>query len=75
MAKELSYKKSVSTTLKAVGLFDANAMTLEIDGSSKKLHKLLEDFDGCSLELTAKVSYHEDLDIPNTAEESGDQDS
>ena len=58
MAKTLSYKKSTTTTLKAVGFVDAELGVMEIEGAgvSKKLSDLLKDFDGELVEINIKDS-------------------
>lgn len=68
MAKALTYKKSTSTTLKAVGFIDAENSTIEIEGSVVDIKTLLNDFDGEFAELQIKLKTDEDLDLSSTDE-------
>ena len=65
MAKSLTYKKQQSITLKASGLYDADKMTIEIDGEEKDIKTLAKDFNGLEISLTIQVKQDEELDEPN----------
>lgn len=70
MAKTLSYKKSTTTTLKAVGFVDAELGVMEIEGAgvSKKLSDLLKDFDGELVEINIKQKTDEELELPEPSD-------
>lgn len=62
-AKNPSYKKSTTTTLKAVGFLDSKSSSIEIDGNFIALSTLLSDFDGELVEFQMKVKEDEELDL------------
>lgn len=68
MAKELTYKKATTVTLKACGIVDIDNGTIEIEGENKKILDLLKDFDGCYTELQAKISDSEELPLKEGTE-------
>lgn len=59
-----SYKRTETTTLKAVGVFDAKRLVIDIDGEEKSLSTLLSDFDGAPIEINIKIRNEEDLTTP-----------
>lgn len=65
MAKNLSYKKQQSLTLKATGVIDIENMSIEIGDECKSIKSLLRDFDGCETALTLQVKSDEELDDPS----------
>lgn len=69
MSKNLTYKKSTTTALKASGILDIVNGTIDIDGVEKKVLSLLKDFDGAEVELSVKVKDEEELDEPTSDEE------
>lgn len=68
--KNFSYKRTEITTMKAAGIIDASKMTIEIDGADKSLSNLLWDFHGAFIEINIKIKDEEDLDEPDTEDES-----
>lgn len=70
MAKTLSYKKSTTTTLKAVGFVDAELGVMEIEGTGvpQKLSDLLKDFDGELVEINIKQKTDEELELPEPSD-------
>lgn len=70
MAKNLSYKKAETTTLKAVGYYDADTGVIDIDGEEMKVTDLLKNFNGANLDLTAKVKSEEDLELSESDDEN-----
>lgn len=69
MSKNLTYKKSTTTALKACGILDIINGTIDINGTEKKILSLLKDFEGAEVELTVKVKDEEELDEPTSDEE------
>lgn len=69
MSKNLVYKKSTTTALKACGILDVVNGIINIDGSEKKVLSLLKDFEGAEVELTVKVKDEEELDEPTSDKE------
>lgn len=63
MAK-FSYTKNITTTLKAIGVIDADNEIIYVDEVEKKLKTLFEEFNGATVELTIKVKESEELDEP-----------
>ena len=51
--------------MKASGLYDADKMTIEIDGEEKDIKTLAKDFNGLEISLTIQVKQDEELDEPN----------
>ena len=66
MAKELTYKKSTTITLKAVGDFDYENGTIYTEGEDYRLLDLMKDFNGAHIEVSVKIANNEDLDVPET---------
>lgn len=64
MAKNLTYKKQQSLTLKVSGLMDIDTMSIEVDGEIKDIRTLIRDFDGIEATLTLQVKSDEELDEP-----------
>lgn len=64
MAKKFVYEKTVTTKIKATGLLNFDAGTIEIDGEEKKLSSLFSDFDNCVVAITMQVSDKEEFDMP-----------
>ena len=63
-----SYKESKNTVLKAVGILDSENMVIDIDGSSKKLSVLLQDFANKTIEINVKIKEENELDEPTEVE-------
>ena len=66
MSKTLVYKQTTQTLLKAIGFFDKENMTIEIDGEAIPLAELLNDFADNDIELSVKISNVEELDLERT---------
>lgn len=64
MAKNLTYKRQQSLTLKVSGLVDADNMTIEVDDEIKDIKTLIKDFNGVEATLTLQVKSDEELDEP-----------
>ena len=63
MSKNLVYKQTTQTMLKAVGFFDKEHMCIEIDGDAISINDLLDKFANKDIELSIKISNSEDLDL------------
>lgn len=63
MAKELTYERSTSTVLKAVGVLNLDTGVIEFETESKRIGDLLADFDDMNVELCCKVKTKEDLEL------------
>lgn len=63
MSKNLVYKQTTQTMLKAVGFFDKENMCIEIDGDAISINDLLDKFANKDIELSIKISNSEDLDL------------
>ena len=63
MSKNLVYKQTTQTMLKAVGFFDKENMCIEIDGDAISINDLLDNFANKDIELSIKISNSEDLDL------------
>lgn len=61
MAKAFEYKKTTISKLKAIGTIDTDNMTIDIDGETKSIKSLLEDFNGADVTITCAVKTDEDL--------------
>lgn len=59
-----SYKKTETVTMKVAGLFDVNAMSVDVDGEMKSLKTLLSPFNGGGVEINIKVKEEEELAEP-----------
>lgn len=69
MAKELTYKKSTTVSLKVAGDFDYEKGTILAEGEEHKLLDLLKDFNGTYIEISAKIKNEEELDVPHSYSE------
>ena len=70
-----AYKRTETTTLKAVGIIDTDRMVIDIDGEEKKLATLFADFNGGCVEINIKTKNEEELDEPTANEQKvGGQD-
>lgn len=66
MAKNFVYKKSTVTSMKVVGIYDAQALTVDVEEEGvKSLKTLLSEFEGANIELTVKIKDEADLDEPS----------
>lgn len=66
--KSVSYKRTTSTALKAVGILniqDGGSVFLCTEDGDKKLSALLSDFQGAVIELSVGVKQIEDLPDPS----------
>ncbi|MFR2774857.1 MAG: hypothetical protein ACLTBR_03405 [Anaerostipes sp.] len=64
MAKTLTYKKSTTTTLKAVGLLDLSQETIDTgDSGVISISDLLSDFNDEIIELSIKIKEDKELSI------------
>lgn len=63
------YKKTITTTLKAVGILDTDRMIIDVDGDEKKLSTLLSDFDGGCIEINIKTKSEDELEEPTSGSE------
>ena len=59
-----TYKITTTKAMKAAGILDITAMTIEVDGEEKKLSTLLKDYDGAAVEINVKTKDEEELDEP-----------
>lgn len=64
MAKNVSYKKSITTKLKVVGYYDNETLSIETEEGSKSLKTLLRDFTGAPVEIVVTVKQEDELEIP-----------
>lgn len=64
-----AYKKTVTTSMKVVGIIDTEKMTIDIDGEEKNISTLLSDFNGAGVEINIKVKDEELLNEPTDTEE------
>ena len=55
--------------MKITGMVDTDAMTVDVDGETKKLSTLLSVFNGCDVDIQVKIKSEEDLDEPTSNEE------
>lgn len=62
MAKEFSYKKVTTTKLQAIGMFDADNLTIDVEGETKTLKDLLKDFNGTTVTLAVQVKQEEEIE-------------
>lgn len=63
------YKKTETTSMKVVGILDADKMTIDVDGDEKSLSTLLSDFNGGCMEINIKIKNEEELDEPVSNED------
>ena len=64
--KNFVYKKSTVTSMKVVGIYDAQALTVDVEEEgTKSLKTLLSEFEGANIELTVKIKDEADLDEPS----------
>lgn len=66
----LQYKKTLTTSLKVVGVIDTSDMTVEVNGEVKKLSVLFSDLNGEEIEINVKTKEETELDLP---EDSSDE--
>lgn len=64
-----TYKKTLTTQMKVVGILDTDMMTIEVDGENKKISTLLSDFEGECIEITVKTKAEQELDEPTVSDE------
>lgn len=64
-----AYKLTTTKNMKTAGIFDAAAMTIDIDGEVKKLSTLWSEYDGVGVEINIKVKTEEELDEPEGSDE------
>lgn len=70
MAKNLVYKKSTSTTLKAVGFLNEDKSALNVDGEEIRLQEMAADFPNDTLvEVQIKFKDDEDLSLETDLDE------
>lgn len=62
MAKTFEYKKTTTAKLRAVGMVDADKMTIEIDGVEKSIKKLMQDFNGAAVTFTVAIKEETDME-------------
>lgn len=60
----LQYKKTLTTSLKVVGIIDTSDMTVEVNGEVKKLSVLFSDLNGEEIEINVKIKEETELDLP-----------
>ena len=58
------YKKTTNTTLKACGTLDVENGTIAVDDEEKDIMSLLSDFNGATIELSAKFKEEQELEEP-----------
>lgn len=63
------FKRTEQKTMKIAGMVDTDAMTVDVDGETKKLSTLLSVFNGCDVDIQVKIKSEEDLDEPTSNEE------
>ena len=66
----LQYKKTLTTSLKVVGIIDTSDMTVKVNGKVKKLSVLFSDLNGEEIEINVKTKEETELDLP---EDSSDK--
>lgn len=66
-----AHKRTVTETMKIVGIIDTDRMVVDVDGDEKSLSTLLSVFNGGGIEINVKVKDEEELPEP-TDEESDD---
>ena len=67
-SKSVSYKKTTTTALKAVGILDIEEDGIYLsseDGYTRKLNALFSDFQGAPVELSNSVKDVDDLPDPS----------
>ena len=69
MANTFSFKEVITKTMKITGMVDTDAMTVDVNGETKKLSTLLSVFNGCDVDIQVKIKSEEDLDEPTSNEE------
>lgn len=69
MAKSLSYKKTTTTTVKAVGYIDIEKGIIETEEGNVSFKDLLKDFDGKYGEFQMREKTDEDLEFDVTSED------
>ena len=69
MANSFSLKEVTTKTMKITGMVDTDAMTVDVDGETKKLSTLLSVFNGYDVDIQVKIKSEEDLDEPTSNEE------
>lgn len=62
MAKNYSYKENRVTTKKLVGMYNAKAHVVEVDGENRDILEELKDFEGAITEIVIKVKQETDLE-------------
>ena len=62
MAKNYSYKENRVTTKKLVGMYDAEAHVVEVDGENRDILEEMKDFEGAITEIVIKVKQETDLE-------------
>lgn len=62
MAKNYSYKENRVTTKKLVGMYNAEAHVVEVDGENRDILEELKDFEGAITEIVIKVKQETDLE-------------
>ena len=55
MANAFSFKEVTTKTMKITGMVDTDAMTVDVDGETKKLSTLLSVFNGCDVDIQVKI--------------------
>ena len=71
-AKTSPKKKQIelkNISVENLKLVDTDAMTVDVDGETKKLSTLLSVFNGCDVDIQVKIKSEEDLDEPTSNEE------
>ena len=63
------FKRTEQKTMKIAGMVDTDAMTVDVDGETKKLSTLLSVFNGCDVDFQVKIKSEEDLDERTSNEE------
>lgn len=60
------YKRTEQKSMKIAGLFNANTMTINVDGVDKELSTLFSPFSDFEVEINIKVKEEEELDEPTS---------
>ena len=65
---KITFERTTTTKMKAVGIIDFETNTITVDGEEKKLSTLFADFNGCEVEMTMQIKDKEEFDIPEDEE-------
>ena len=58
------YNRTITTTLKVVGIIDTDNGIITVEDEDKNLLNLIRDFNGAEVEIVVKVKSDEELEAP-----------